>query len=334
MFCLCFVCVSHVFFYVCQNPKILFSQDKILDFCLTQVLRKQNICQTYVKHVGDISFTLAAGLYQVWISNWQLFDTGGTANSCFTYVANFTHMFCFMCHLCFNYIPFMFRLYSIYVLSYVWHMLYIRFTYVSFICHIFFYLRLDIVYIYVMPRPPSIETIPGAPLDQAKLYYIFTPSHLLIYIFTPSLHTLTPADLDLHTFTSADLDLHTFTSADLDLHSLTPADLDLHTLTPADLDLHTLTSADLDLHTLTPADLDLHTFTSADLDLHTLTSADLDLHTFTPADLDLHTLTPADLDLHTLTSADLDLHTLTSADLHLHTLTSADLHLHPSRLQI
>ena len=145
-----------MFFYVCQNPKILFSQNKILDFCLTQVLCKQNVCQTYVKHVGDISFTLAAGLYQVWISNWQLLDTGGTANSCFTYVANFTHMLCFMCHLCFNYIPFMFRL---------------RSTYVSFMFHICFYLRPDIVYVYVMPRPPSIETIPGAPLDQAKLYY-------------------------------------------------------------------------------------------------------------------------------------------------------------------
>ena len=169
---LCFVYVLFVFrlffFYVCQNPKILFSQNKILDFCLTQVLRKQNVCQTHVKHVGDISFTLAAGLYQVWISNWQLLDTGGTANSCFTYVANFTHMFCFMCHLCFNYIPFMFRLRSTYVLSYVWHMFHIRFTYVSLMFHICFYLRLDIVYVYVMPRPPSIETIPGAPLDQAK----------------------------------------------------------------------------------------------------------------------------------------------------------------------
>ena len=136
---LCFVCVLFVFrlcffFYVCQNPKILFSQNKILDFCLTQVLRKQNVCQTYVKHVGDISFTLAAGLYQVWISNWQLLDTGGTANSCFTYVANFTHT-CFA--LCVTYvsiiiIPFMLRLRSTYVLSYVWHMFHIRFTYVSF----------------------------------------------------------------------------------------------------------------------------------------------------------------------------------------------------------
>ena len=169
MCCLCFVCVSLVFFYVCQNPKVLFSQNKILDFCLTQVLRKQNVCQTYVKHVGDISFTLAAGLYQAWISNWQLLDTGGTANSCFTCVANFTHMFCFMCHLCFNYIPFMSRLRSTYVLSYVWHMFHIRFTYVSFMFHICFYLRLGIVYVYVMPRPPSIETIPGAPLDQANL---------------------------------------------------------------------------------------------------------------------------------------------------------------------
>ena len=48
-------------------------------------------------------------------------------------------------------------------------MFHIRFTYVSFMFHICFYLRLDIVYVYVMPRPPSIETIPGAPLDQAKL---------------------------------------------------------------------------------------------------------------------------------------------------------------------
>ena len=34
--------------------------------------------------------------------------------------------------------------------------------------HICFYLRLDIVYVYVMPRPPSIETIPGAPLDEVQ----------------------------------------------------------------------------------------------------------------------------------------------------------------------
>ena len=172
VFCLCFVCVSLVCFYVCQNPKILFSQNKILNFCLTQVLRKQNVCQTYVKHVGDISFTLAAGLYQVWISNWQLLDIGGTANSCFTYVANFTHMFL----LC---VSLMFQLYSIYVsfafhicfvlcLTYVSHMFHICFTYVSFMFHICFYLRLDIFYVYVMPRPPSIETIPGTPLDQAN----------------------------------------------------------------------------------------------------------------------------------------------------------------------
>ena len=150
MFCLCFVCVSLVFFFVCHNPKILFSQNKILDFCLTQVLRKQNVCQTYVKHVGDISFTLAAGLYQVWISNWQLLDTGGDGQLMF--------------HICFKfhthvllYVSLMFQLYSIYV---------------SFMFHICFYLRLDIVYVYVMPRPPSIETIPGAPLDQANIYYI------------------------------------------------------------------------------------------------------------------------------------------------------------------
>ena len=133
---LCFVYVLFVFrlcfffFNVCQNPKILFSQNKILDFCLTQVLRKQNVCQTYVKHVGDISFTLAAGLYQVWISNWQLLDTGGTANSCFTYVANFTHVLL--------YVSLMFQLYSIYV-SFAFHICFVLcLTYVSYTFHICF----------------------------------------------------------------------------------------------------------------------------------------------------------------------------------------------------
>ena len=51
MFCLCFACI---FIFVCQNPKILFSQNKILDFCLTQVLRKQSVCQTQVKHRANI----------------------------------------------------------------------------------------------------------------------------------------------------------------------------------------------------------------------------------------------------------------------------------------
>ena len=137
MFCLCFVCVSLVFFYVCQNPKILFSQNKILDFCLTQVLRKQNVCQTYVKHVGDNSFTLAAGLYQVWISNWQLLDTGGTANSCFTYVA-ISHTFFALCvtyvsiifHVCFVCVPHMFCPMFDICFIYVSHMFRSCFTYV------------------------------------------------------------------------------------------------------------------------------------------------------------------------------------------------------------
>ena len=138
MFCLCFVCVSLVFFYVCQNPKILFSQNKILDFCLTQVLRKQNVCQTYVKHVGDISFTLAAGLYQVWISNWQLLDTGGTANSCFHICCTFhTHVFA-LCvtyvsiifHLCFVCVPHMFCLMFDICFICVSHMFRLCFTYV------------------------------------------------------------------------------------------------------------------------------------------------------------------------------------------------------------
>ena len=64
-------------------------------------------------------------------------------------------------------------------------MFHIRFTYVSFMFHICFYLRLDIVCVYVMPRPPSIETIPGAPLDQAKVcrsnivtHQVFGPTKL------------------------------------------------------------------------------------------------------------------------------------------------------------
>ena len=40
--------------------------------------------------------------------------------------------------------------------------------------HICFYLRLDIVYVYVMPRPPSIETIPGASLDQANIFQVLS----------------------------------------------------------------------------------------------------------------------------------------------------------------
>ena len=133
MLCLCFVCVSLVLFSVCQNPKILFSQNKILDFCLTQVLRKQNVCQTYVKHVGDISFTLAAGLYQVWISNWQLLRHRGGGQLmfhicalCVTYVSIIFHlcfvcvpqMFCLMFDICFIYVSHMFRLCFTYVFSY------------------------------------------------------------------------------------------------------------------------------------------------------------------------------------------------------------------------
>ena len=67
---LCFVYVLFVFrlyfFYVCQNPKILFSQNKILDFCLTQVLRKQNVCQTQVKHRANIVSHNSAHLQRRW----------------------------------------------------------------------------------------------------------------------------------------------------------------------------------------------------------------------------------------------------------------------------
>ena len=62
VFCLCFACV----FYVCQNPKILFSQNKILDFCLTQVLRKQSVCQTRVKHRANIVSHNSAHLQRRW----------------------------------------------------------------------------------------------------------------------------------------------------------------------------------------------------------------------------------------------------------------------------
>ena len=63
MFCLCFACI---FFNVCQNPKILFSQNKILDFCLTQVLRKQNVFQTQVKHRANIVSHNSAHLQRRW----------------------------------------------------------------------------------------------------------------------------------------------------------------------------------------------------------------------------------------------------------------------------
>ena len=62
MFCLCFAWI----FYVCQNPKILFSQNKILDFCLTQVLRKQSVCQTQVKHRANIVSHNSAHLQRRW----------------------------------------------------------------------------------------------------------------------------------------------------------------------------------------------------------------------------------------------------------------------------
>ena len=58
--------VSLVFFYVCQNPKSFFSQNKILDFCLTQVLRKQSVCQTQVKHRANIVSHNAAHLQRRW----------------------------------------------------------------------------------------------------------------------------------------------------------------------------------------------------------------------------------------------------------------------------
>ena len=67
---LCFVYVLFVFrlyfFNVCQNPKILFSQNKILDFCLTQVLRKQSVCQTQVKHRANIVSHNSAHLQRRW----------------------------------------------------------------------------------------------------------------------------------------------------------------------------------------------------------------------------------------------------------------------------
>ena len=63
MFCLCFACI---FIFVCQNPKILFSQNKILDFCLTQVLRKQSVCQTQVKHRANIVSHNSAHLQRRW----------------------------------------------------------------------------------------------------------------------------------------------------------------------------------------------------------------------------------------------------------------------------
>ena len=125
-----------------------------------------DICETCGRQQFHIGCRFVPGLDFKLATAWHR----GDGQLMFHICCNFTHIFCFMRHLCFNYIPCMFRLRSTYVLSYVWHMFHIRFTYVSFMFHICFYLRLDIVYVYVMPRPPSIETIPGAPLDQAKLW--------------------------------------------------------------------------------------------------------------------------------------------------------------------
>ena len=72
MFCLCFACI---FFYVCHNPKILFSHNKILDFCLTQVLRKQSVCQTQVKHRANIVSHNSAHLQRRWKHMRDSWDT-------------------------------------------------------------------------------------------------------------------------------------------------------------------------------------------------------------------------------------------------------------------
>ena len=136
MFCLCFACV----FYVCQNPKILFSQNKILDFCLTQVLRKQNVCQTYVKHVEtsvshwlqvctrfgfQIGNCLTQGGRPTHVSHMlQISQTCFAL--CVTYVSIIfhlcfvcvPHMFCLMFDICFIYVSHMFRLCFTYVFTY------------------------------------------------------------------------------------------------------------------------------------------------------------------------------------------------------------------------
>ena len=139
IFCLCLICFLSMicvwpYFYVFF---VLFSVSHWLQVCtrfgigncLTQGGRP-----THVSHMLQISHTCFA--------------------LCVTYVS-------IIFHLCFDCVPHIFFIY-------VSHMFHIRITYVSFMFHICFYLRLDIVYVYVMPRPPSIETIPGAPLEQAK----------------------------------------------------------------------------------------------------------------------------------------------------------------------
>ena len=168
MFCLCFVCVSLVFFYVCQNPKILFSQNKILDFCLTQVLRKQNVCQTYVKHVGDISFTLAAGCTRF---GFQIGNclTQGDGQLMFHICCKFhTHVLL--------YVSLMFQLYSIYV-SFAFHICFVMFD----ICFIYVSHMFRLCFTYDI-RPSTGLYVCGQHTPTSRHVRVHVAVHVAVHV--------------------------------------------------------------------------------------------------------------------------------------------------------
>ena len=134
MFCLCFVCVSLVFFYVCQNPKILFSQNKILDFwwllpdaSAAQTKRMSDICETCGRHQFHIGCRFVPGLDFKLATAWHRGDGQLMFHICCKF---HTHVLL--------YVSLMFQLYSIYV-SFAFHICFVLcLTYVSYTFHICF----------------------------------------------------------------------------------------------------------------------------------------------------------------------------------------------------
>ena len=144
---LCFVYVLFVFrlyfFYVCQNPKILFSQNKILDFwwllpdaSAAQTKRMSDICETCGRHQFHIGCRFVPGLDFKLATAWHrgdgqlMFHICCKFHTCFalcvTYVSIIfhlcfvcvPHMFCLMFDICFIYVSHMFRLCFTYVFTY------------------------------------------------------------------------------------------------------------------------------------------------------------------------------------------------------------------------
>ena len=128
MFCLCFVCVLFVFrlcfFYVCQNPKILFSQNRDL-----RLLPDASAAQT--KRMSDICETCGMTSVSHWLQVCTRF--GFQIGNCLTQGGRPTHVSHMLqiSHTCFAYsVSLMFQLYSIYVSFAYPHMFRLCFTYV------------------------------------------------------------------------------------------------------------------------------------------------------------------------------------------------------------